>query len=84
LVEASTHDEIKSITHAIRQDRQRTGEIDKGETVKRHEALNWTEAQKKQFGKYRPGMLLEFHKAVKGVEKTETLEVMSASKTGIV
>ena len=83
LIEASTHDEIKSITHAIRQDRQRAGEIDRGETLQRHEALNWTEAQKKQCKKYQPGMLLEFHKAVKGVEKNETLEVISAEKTAI-
>jgi ATP-dependent exoDNAse (exonuclease V) alpha subunit len=84
LIEASTHDEIKSITHAIRQDRQRAGEIDRGETLQRHEALNWTEAQKKRCQQYRPGMLLEFHKAVNGVEKNETLEVVSARKTGIV
>src|SRR5450755_3817089 len=84
LVVAATHDEIKSITHAIRQDRKGAGELASGETLTQHSALNWTEAQKKQAKKYRPGMLLEFHKAVKGVDKNETLEVVSAGKTGIV
>jgi ATP-dependent exoDNAse (exonuclease V) alpha subunit len=83
LVVAATHDEIKSITYAIREDRQRTGELGKGETFIQHTALNWTEAQKKQCKKYQPGMVLEFHKAVKGVEKNEALEVVSADKTAI-
>ena len=84
LIEASTYDEIKSITHAIRQDRVTAGEINQGQTLKRHEALNWTGAQKKQFRKYQPGMILEFHKAVQGAQKNEALEVVSADKTGIV
>ena len=83
LVVAATHDEIKSITYAIREDRQRAGELGKGETFTQHTALNWTEAQKKQCKNYQPGMVLEFHKAVKGVEKNEALEVVSADKTAI-
>ena len=83
LVVAATHDEIKSITHAIRQDRQRAGELTKGETFVQHKALNWTEAQKKQTKNYQPGHVLEFHKAVKGVAKNEALEVVSADKSAV-
>jgi len=83
LVVAATHDEIKSVTHAIRQDRQRAGEIAKGETFVQHMALNWTEAQKKQLENYQPGQMLAFHKAVKGVAKNATLEVVNADAAAI-
>lgn len=83
LVVTATHDEIKSVTHAIRQDRQRAGELAPGETFVQHTALNWTEAQKKQLKNYQPGQVLEFHKAVKGVSKNEALEVVSADKSSI-
>jgi len=83
LVVAATHDEIKSITYAVRQDRKRAGELAEGQTFQKHTALNWTEAQKKQTKNYQPGQMLEFHKAVKGVSKNEALEVVSADKSGI-
>ena len=84
LVVAATHDEIKSVTHAIRQDRKLHGEIKAGETLTQHSPLNWTEAQKKQTKNYRPGQVLEFHKQVKGVGKNETLEVVSADQSGVI
>jgi len=83
LVIAATHNEIMSITHAIRTDRKAAGEITQGELFTNHTALNWTEAQKKQLNKYQPGQVLEFHKAVKGVAKNEALEVVSADKSGV-
>jgi hypothetical protein len=83
LVVAATHNEIESATHAIRLDRKRAGEITQGETFVQHSALNWTEAQKKQMKNYRPGQVLEFHKASKRVSKNEALEVVSADKNGI-
>jgi ATP-dependent exoDNAse (exonuclease V) alpha subunit len=83
LVVAATHDEIKSVTHAIRQDRMRAAEIVPGEIFVQHTALNWTEAQKKQTENYQPGQVLAFHKAVKGVAKNEALEVVSADQSAI-
>ncbi len=83
LVVAGTHDSIKSITHAIRADRKAAGEITDGEMLVKHSALNWTEAQKKQTKRYQPGLVLEFHKAVKGIDKNESLEVVSADKNGV-
>jgi ATP-dependent exoDNAse (exonuclease V) alpha subunit len=83
LVVAATHDEIQSVTYAIRQDRQRAGELSKGETFVQHTALDWTEAQKRQTKNYQAGQVLAFHKAVKGVAKNEALEVMSADKGAI-
>jgi conjugative relaxase-like TrwC/TraI family protein len=83
LVVAATHDEIKSITYAVRQDKKRAGELAEGRIFQQHTALNWTEAQKKQTKNYQRGQMLAFHKAVKGVAKNEALEVVSADKSGI-
>jgi conjugative relaxase-like TrwC/TraI family protein len=83
LVVAATHNEIKSVTFAIREDRKNAGEIGPGEKTNRHTALNWTEAQKTQFRRYKPGQVLEFHKATKGVAKNAALEVVSADKDGV-
>jgi conjugative relaxase-like TrwC/TraI family protein len=83
LVLARTHDQIKSITHAIREDRKAAGEIGQGETVIKHSALNLTEAQKKRSRNYQPGQVLAFHKAVKGIAKNEALEVVGADRDGV-
>ncbi len=84
LVVAATHDEIKTVTHAIRQDRKQAGQITNGETLVRHTALNWTEPQKKQTKNYQSGQVLEFHKAVKGVGKNESLEVVGSDKGSVI
>ena len=81
LVVCATHNEIKSVTFAIREDRKNAGQLRHGEKTNRHTALNWTEAQKTQFGRYKPGQVLEFHKATKGIAKNSTLEVIGGSQT---
>ena len=83
LVVAATHNEIKSVTFAIREERKNAGEIGQCEKTNRHTALNWTEAQKAQFRRYKPGQVLEFHKATKGVAKNAALEVIGADKDGV-
>ena len=84
LVMASTHEEIRNITHAIRSELKRDGKLADGQEFTKHTALNWTEAQKKQTKNYQPGQILEFHKAVKGIaRKNEALEVISANKTSV-
>jgi ATP-dependent exoDNAse (exonuclease V) alpha subunit len=83
LVVTRTHDQIASITHAIREDRKAHGEIGEGREFEKHRALDWTEAQKGQMKRYQPGQVLTFHKDVKGIAKNESLEVISAGKDGI-
>ena len=84
LVVAATHDEIKSVTYAIRQDRKRAGEMTEGERFTQHAPVNWTEAQKKQMKNYQPGQVLAFHKAVKGIAaKNESIEVVSATSMAL-
>ena len=75
LVVAATHEEIDNITQAIRAERIKIGELKDGKTLERHVALNWTTAQKNDFRNYQPGQILKFHRAVKGVNKAEFLEV---------
>jgi conjugative relaxase-like TrwC/TraI family protein len=83
LVIAATHDEIQSVTHAIRQDRKRAGEITRGESFVQHAALNWTEAQKKLLKNYQPGQVLVFQKAGKDLARNEAVEVVCADKSAI-
>ena len=84
MVVTRTHDQIASITHAIRADRKAHGEIGEGLDFEKHRALDWTEAQKKQMKRYQPGQVLTFHRSVKGVAKNESLEVISASRDGVI
>jgi len=55
-------------------------------TFYRHvRVLNWTEAQKRRVNNYKPGQILEFHRAVKGVARHESLEVVSVDNgSGVV
>jgi hypothetical protein len=80
LIVAATHNDIQSITYALRADRQRAGEIGVSGSFVRHSSLNWTEAQKGQSKNYQAGQVLEFHKAVKGIRKGEALEVVGTDK----
>ena len=83
LVVTRTHDQISSITHAIRADRKAHGEIGEGREFEKHRSLDWTEAQKKQLKRYQPGQVLTFHKKVKGIAKNESLEVVSGTRDGV-
>ena len=76
LVVAATHDDIEQITQAIRAERSRSGKLGRSVEVERHVSLNWTTAQKQASRNYQSGQVLKFHRAVKGVDKNETLEVV--------
>ncbi|RQV93573.1 conjugative relaxase [bacterium] len=75
LVVCATHEEIDAITEAIRFRRKRTKQLGKCMEIGRTISLNWTTAQKSEMCNFRPGHLLIFHRAVKGIEKNETVEV---------
>ncbi len=76
LVVAPTHDEIGRVTHAIRATRKERGELGASAALERHVPLNWTEAQKRDARRYAPGQVLHFHKAVSGIGRNESLEVV--------
>ncbi len=76
LVVAATHEEIGHITEAIRAERTRTGELGQSTHQQHHIPLNWTSAEKSDVRNYAEGQVVEFHRAVKGVARHESLEVV--------
>jgi ATP-dependent exoDNAse (exonuclease V) alpha subunit len=81
---AGTHEEIKNITHAIRTELKKLGELSDGENVTRLVDLTWTEAQKRQLSFYKPGQVVTFHAAVAGLaKKNESLEVVTSNKKSL-
>ena len=84
LVVCATHDEIERVTSAIRADRMRAGRLGGGVQLTRDVPLNWTTAQKSDPRNFSAGQVLGFHRAVKGIAKNETLEVVRVADKGVV
>ena len=84
LVVAATHEEIGHITEAIRAERTRTGELGQSTHQQHHVPLNWTSAEKSDVRNYAEGQVLEFHRAVKGVARHESLEVIGVENGKVV
>jgi conjugative relaxase-like TrwC/TraI family protein len=84
LVVAATHEEIGHITEAIRAERTRTGELGQSAHQQHHVPLNWTRAEKSNVRNYAEGQVLEFHRAVKGVARHESLEVIGVKNGKVV
>ena len=76
VVVAPTHEEIGHTTEAIRAERTRTGELGQSTHQQHHTPLNWTSAEKTDIRNYAEGQVVEFHRAVKGVARHESLEVV--------
>ena len=84
LVVCATHDEIDRVTEAIRSTRKQTGNLGESIRVARDVSLNWTTAQKSDTRNFRAGHRLGFHRAVKGIAKNETLEVVRVEAKGVI
>jgi hypothetical protein len=84
LVVCATHDEIERVTEAIRDHRRKAGQIGQGIALKRHDSLGWTTAQKSDCKNFQPGQVLVFHRAVKGIAKHESTEVVHADSDRVV
>ncbi len=80
LVVCATHEEIANVTHAIRTERQRAGELGESVGLERHVPLHYTTAQKSEPRNFQEGQLLVFHRATKEVGKNEALEVVRVEK----
>jgi ATP-dependent exoDNAse (exonuclease V) alpha subunit len=78
LVVCATHDEIGRVTEAIRSSMKQAGELREGTQVWRDVSVNWTTARKRDLGNLRPGQILGFHRAVKGIARSESVEVVTA------
>lgn len=84
LVVCATHEEIDRITEAIRSSRKRQGKLGQSVEIGKFVSLNWTLAQKCDVKNFRPGQMLVFHRAVKGIEKNEALRVANVSGRGVI
>jgi ATP-dependent exoDNAse (exonuclease V) alpha subunit len=84
LVVCATHDEIERVNTAIRDGRKQRGELQPGVTLHRYVSLNWTAAQKTDFRNFRPGQIVAFHRAVKGISKNERAAVVRVQTDGVV
>jgi len=84
LVVCATHAEIDRVTDAIRTTRKRSGALGEAASLKRDVSLNWTTAQKQELTSFRAGMVLGFHREVKGIAKNETLEVIRVDARAVV
>jgi conjugative relaxase-like TrwC/TraI family protein len=84
LVVCTTHNEIERVTSAIRADRIRGGRLVEGAQLTRDVSLNWTTAQKSDPRNFSAGQVLGFNRAVKGIAKNETLEVVRVADKGVV
>jgi ATP-dependent exoDNAse (exonuclease V) alpha subunit len=78
LVVCPTRDEIDPVTESIRSALKQAGELGKGVQLTGDVSLNWSIAQKSEMHNFRAGQLLGFHRAVKGIAKNETVEVLWA------
>lgn len=84
LVVCATHEEIDRVTESIRAARKGAGKLGKTVQLSRDVSLSWTDAQKSEARNFRPGQLLGFHRAVKGIAKNETVEVTGIEKARVI
>jgi len=80
IIVCATHDEIGRVTDAIRRGQRAKGKLGADHCLERDVSLGWTEAHKTDISRLQPGHILSFHKAVVGVEKNESLQVVSVGK----
>jgi hypothetical protein len=76
LVVCATHEDIGEVTAAIREQRQRAGELGHAVTVERYVPLHYTTAQKQDPQAFQAGQVLVFHRATRHVDRHEALEVV--------
>jgi conjugative relaxase-like TrwC/TraI family protein len=84
LVVCATHEEIGTVTEAIRAERKRAGELGESTRVERLVPQNYTTAQKSESRNFREGQVLVFHRATKDVCRNEALEVVRVEKHKLV
>lgn len=85
LIVAVTWKEIEGITEFLRGSLKASGELGMRETpVSVLSSLQWTEAQRRLFENYRPGMCLQFHRSTAKVLQGETLSVKRCDSGGVI
>jgi AAA domain/TrwC relaxase len=84
LIVAGTHEEISHINEAVRQDRKEHGELGVGRYFDMYVSLQWTAAQKQDLSNYQEGLVLQFNRNTKLVNRHESLEVVRVEPESLV
>ena len=84
LIVCATHEEIASVTSAIRLERRAAGELDHSVTVDRHVPLNYTAAQKSEPRNFSVGQAVVFTRPSKDIRRHETLEVVRVEAHAVI
>jgi hypothetical protein len=79
LVVAPTHAECEDVTKAIRQALKESKALGEGVEWQILRNLSWTKAQKSDPEHYRPGLVVQINRHVKGFARGEQLEVVAPS-----
>jgi conjugative relaxase-like TrwC/TraI family protein len=84
LVVAQTREEVRAINESIRQGLAAAGSLGPGKTVTALEAVDWTEAQKRDARYYQPGQRVQFLRRYGRFRAGDTCEVAGANEHGLV
>ncbi len=84
LVVAQTREEVRAINESIRHGLVAAGALGAGQTVTALEALDWTEAQKRDARYYQPGQRVQFIRRYGRFRAGDTCEVAGANEHGLV
>jgi conjugative relaxase-like TrwC/TraI family protein len=84
LVVAQTREEVRAMNEAIRQSLVTAGSLGSGQTVTALEALDWTEAQKRDARYYLSGQRVQFLRRYGRFRAGDTCEVAEANEHGLV
>jgi len=84
LVVAQTREEVRAINESIRQGLVAAGSLSAGQSVTALEALDWTEAEKRDARYYEPGQRAQFLRRYGRFRAGDTCEVAGANEHGLV
>src|SRR5438128_6379119 len=76
--------EIETLTENVRNALKACGQLQCDEREFRvFDSMSWTQAQKRDPGQYRPGLVLRFHQPARGFARHESVEVEMATEGGL-
>jgi conjugative relaxase-like TrwC/TraI family protein len=84
LVVAQTWNEVRAVNEAVREQLRVTGNLGAGKTLTAYQAVDATEAQKRDAGFYRPGQFAYFVQRYGRYAKGDLCEIADANERGVV
>ena len=84
LVVAQTWDEVRGVNEAVREQLRIMGKLGTGETLTAYQAIDATDAQKRDAGFYQPGQFAYFLRRYGRYAKGDLCEIAGANDRGVV